>query len=129
MIPGRTSVLNGISVPSVLLDDNRKRALSCMDGSEHMMIKTTLQEIRRRLIILVLIVRISPVQLTVVQTRLTFYKFFYLYQFWTPYPGSEALFFILPALWGTADAVWQTQLNGGLVKYYPQCASVIPVPN
>lgn len=33
------------------------------------------------------------------------------FQFWTPLPDNEALFFILPALWGIADAVWQTQLN------------------
>nr|CAB3267513.1 protein unc-93 homolog A-like [Phallusia mammillata] len=30
---------------------------------------------------------------------------------WLPYPDDVALFFILPALWGIADAVWQTQIT------------------
>ncbi|XP_039250453.2 protein unc-93 homolog A-like [Styela clava] len=30
---------------------------------------------------------------------------------WVPYPTSPAPFFIIPAFWGIADAVWQTQLN------------------
>ena len=28
-----------------------------------------------------------------------------------PYPDSQWLFFLLVALWGVSDAVWQTQLN------------------
>ncbi|KAK2491391.1 hypothetical protein MC885_018639 [Smutsia gigantea] len=28
---------------------------------------------------------------------------------WKPHPSQLAVFFILPGLWGTADAVWQTQ--------------------
>lgn len=31
---------------------------------------------------------------------------------WTPNPEMSYLFFILAALWGAADAVWQTQING-----------------
>ena len=34
------------------------------------------------------------------------------FQIWIPYPETAALFFVLPALWGISDAVWQTQLNG-----------------
>ncbi|XP_077970277.1 protein unc-93 homolog A-like [Styela clava] len=30
---------------------------------------------------------------------------------WVPYPTSPAPFFIIPAFWGIADAVWRTQLN------------------
>lgn len=30
---------------------------------------------------------------------------------WAPLPSSPAPFFVIPALWGVADAVWQTQLN------------------
>ncbi|KAM9316719.1 protein unc-93 homolog A-like [Gastrophryne carolinensis] len=31
--------------------------------------------------------------------------------FWKPNPNELAVFFILPAIWGMADAVWQTQTN------------------
>ncbi|XP_053316047.1 protein unc-93 homolog A-like isoform X3 [Spea bombifrons] len=31
---------------------------------------------------------------------------------WRPHPDQLAVFFVLPALWGMADAVWQTQTNG-----------------
>uniref|UniRef100_A0A6J0UZX9 Protein unc-93 homolog A n=1 Tax=Pogona vitticeps TaxID=103695 RepID=A0A6J0UZX9_9SAUR len=30
---------------------------------------------------------------------------------WKPHPKHLAVFFILPALWGVADAIWQTQTN------------------
>ncbi|XP_053316044.1 protein unc-93 homolog A-like isoform X1 [Spea bombifrons] len=30
---------------------------------------------------------------------------------WRPHPDQLAVFFVLPALWGMADAVWQTQTN------------------
>ncbi|XP_076819317.1 protein unc-93 homolog A-like isoform X2 [Clavelina lepadiformis] len=33
------------------------------------------------------------------------------FQLWIPYPDTQTLFFLLPAFWGIADAVWQTQLN------------------
>ena len=32
--------------------------------------------------------------------------------YWRPSPEDYALFFIVPALWGISDAVWQTQING-----------------
>ena len=32
---------------------------------------------------------------------------------WSPSSEHQALFFVIPALWGVADAVWQTQINGG----------------
>lgn len=31
---------------------------------------------------------------------------------WKPDPQQLYLFFLLPALWGMADAVWQPQVNG-----------------
>ncbi|XP_075720463.1 protein unc-93 homolog A-like [Rhinoderma darwinii] len=30
---------------------------------------------------------------------------------WEPHPNQFAMFFIYPALWGMADAIWQTQTN------------------
>ncbi|XP_063773796.1 protein unc-93 homolog A-like [Pseudophryne corroboree] len=31
--------------------------------------------------------------------------------FWKPHPNQLAVFFIFPAIWGMADAIWQTQTN------------------
>ena len=31
---------------------------------------------------------------------------------WTPNADNPEVFFIIAALWGAADAVWQTQING-----------------
>lgn len=31
--------------------------------------------------------------------------------FWKPHPDQLAVFFVFPALWGMADAIWQTQTN------------------
>jgi predicted MFS family arabinose efflux permease len=31
---------------------------------------------------------------------------------WEPDPSQPVIFFVLAALWGLADAVWQTQING-----------------
>ncbi|XP_063607086.1 protein unc-93 homolog A-like [Penaeus indicus] len=33
-------------------------------------------------------------------------------RYWTPRPDDFVLFFVLAGLWGVADAVWQTQING-----------------
>ena len=30
---------------------------------------------------------------------------------WSPNPAEPSVYFIIAALWGTADAVWQTQIN------------------
>lgn len=30
---------------------------------------------------------------------------------WRPHPAEPAVYFIIAALWGSADAVWQTQIN------------------
>ena len=35
---------------------------------------------------------------------------------WAPNPEEAYVFYLLAALWGVADAVWQTQING---MYYP----------
>lgn len=32
--------------------------------------------------------------------------------FWKPHPDQMPVFFVFPALWGMADAIWQTQTNG-----------------
>jgi len=32
--------------------------------------------------------------------------------YWEPHPNQLPVFFVIPALWGMADAVWQTQTNG-----------------
>ncbi|XP_056283607.1 protein unc-93 homolog A isoform X3 [Pseudoliparis swirei] len=31
--------------------------------------------------------------------------------FWKPHPDDFGIFFVFPALWGMADAIWQTQTN------------------
>ena len=31
---------------------------------------------------------------------------------WTPDPEEKEIFFVLAAVWGMADAIWQTQING-----------------
>jgi len=37
---------------------------------------------------------------------------------WEPDPSQPVIFFVLAALWGLADAVWQTQINGdSSIKY------------
>ena len=45
---------------------------------------------------------------------------------WTPDPDMAWLFFIIAALWGSADAVWQTQINGKLFVAFN--AEVIYIP-
>ena len=37
---------------------------------------------------------------------------------WTPNPDQSYVFFLIAALWGAADAVWQTQING---EYILKC--------
>ena len=32
--------------------------------------------------------------------------------YWRPDPNQPAVYFVIAALWGTADAIWQTQING-----------------
>lgn len=34
--------------------------------------------------------------------------------FWRPHPDQLPVLFVFPALWGNADAVWQTQIKGEL---------------
>lgn len=31
---------------------------------------------------------------------------------WKPHSNQLVVFFIIPALWGLSDAIWQTQTNG-----------------
>lgn len=40
--------------------------------------------------------------------------------FWTPDPTQLWLFFLFPALWGMADAVWQTQTNALYGVLFPR---------
>lgn len=37
---------------------------------------------------------------------------------WTPSPDMAWVFFLIAALWGAADAVWQTQINGLFVYFF-----------
>ena len=36
---------------------------------------------------------------------------------WKPDPSTPAAFYLIAALWGLADAVWQTQINGSIQSY------------
>lgn len=40
---------------------------------------------------------------------------------WRPDPTQPAIFFVIAALWGLADAVWQTQINGELHNIIISC--------
>jgi hypothetical protein len=31
---------------------------------------------------------------------------------WKPTPDNPVVFFIIAGIWGIADAIWQTQING-----------------
>ena len=31
---------------------------------------------------------------------------------WVPHPDEKIVFFVIAGLWGVADAIWQTQING-----------------
>ncbi|XP_072512592.1 protein unc-93 homolog A [Salminus brasiliensis] len=45
--------------------------------------------------------------------------------FWSPHPDQLPVFFVFPALWGMADAVWQTQTNalyGTLFAHHKEAA-------
>ncbi|KAA0203303.1 hypothetical protein HAZT_HAZT001971 [Hyalella azteca] len=37
---------------------------------------------------------------------------------WVPNPEQMYVFFVIPALWGICDAVWQTQMNGEFLVYF-----------
>ncbi len=41
---------------------------------------------------------------------------------WTPNPEQPHIFYILAGLWGVADAVWQTQINGEKLFLHDICA-------
>ncbi|XP_034555728.1 protein unc-93 homolog A isoform X2 [Notolabrus celidotus] len=40
--------------------------------------------------------------------------------YWRPHPGELAVFFVFPALWGMADAIWQTQTNSLYGVLFPR---------
>ncbi|XP_038818525.1 protein unc-93 homolog A-like [Salvelinus namaycush] len=40
--------------------------------------------------------------------------------FWRPHPDQLPVFFVFPALWGLADAVWQTQTNSLYGVLFPR---------
>ncbi|XP_067098275.1 protein unc-93 homolog A-like [Osmerus mordax] len=40
--------------------------------------------------------------------------------FWKPHPDQLPVFFVFPALWGLADAVWQTQTNALYGVLFPR---------
>lgn len=37
---------------------------------------------------------------------------------WAPHPNNKSTFFVVSSLWGVADAVWQTQVNGKSNSHY-----------
>ncbi|MFT7803002.1 protein unc-93 homolog A [Arapaima gigas] len=41
--------------------------------------------------------------------------------FWRPHPDQLPVFFVFPALWGVADAIWQTQTNALYGILFPDC--------
>lgn len=41
--------------------------------------------------------------------------------FWRPDPHQLPVFFVFPALWGMADAIWQTQTNGKKIQTALHC--------
>ncbi|MBN3306481.1 UN93A protein, partial [Amia calva] len=45
--------------------------------------------------------------------------------FWKPHPDQMAVFFVFPALWGMADAVWQTQTNGKHFASFPALYGIL----
>jgi hypothetical protein len=46
------------------------------------------------------------------------YAMIFTFLFWTPTVDEVYLLFLLPAIWGLGDAVWQTQLNGEICYLY-----------
>lgn len=48
--------------------------------------------------------------------------------FWRPHPSNPLIFFLISGLWGVADAVWQTQINGTRKVFikYPQIILFFP---
>ncbi|XP_028252453.1 protein unc-93 homolog A [Parambassis ranga] len=40
--------------------------------------------------------------------------------FWRPHPDELPVFFVFPALWGVADAIWQTQTNALYGVLFPR---------
>ncbi|CAJ1077972.1 protein unc-93 homolog A [Xyrichtys novacula] len=40
--------------------------------------------------------------------------------FWRPHPDQTPIFFVFPALWGMADAIWQTQTNALYGVLFPR---------
>lgn len=38
---------------------------------------------------------------------------------WNPQPGQLIILFVIAGFWGTADAIWQTQVIGNLFRYLP----------
>ena len=43
---------------------------------------------------------------------------------WSPLPSQEYLFYILAAMWGISDAVWQTQINGKHMDKHSDALSI-----
>ena len=39
---------------------------------------------------------------------------------WKPSPNEPVVFFIIAGLWGVADAIWQTQINGTYSRVFCQ---------
>lgn len=48
---------------------------------------------------------------------------------WTPDPDSPYMFFIVAGFWGIGDAIWQTQINGKMIKIELQFKNAIMQSN
>ena len=59
--------------------------------------------------ILIKIIGRVPLFITASVINLTVIAFLF---FWVPNSNEAYFFFITAALWGTSDAIWQTQING-----------------
>lgn len=47
--------------------------------------------------------------------------------YWLPHPDDLVWFFIIAGLWGVADAVWQTQINGTILLSFSFALSSLEI--
>ena len=46
--------------------------------------------------------------------------------FWKPDEDAPVLFFVVAGVWGVADAIWQTQINGNYNTNYVKTTTTLP---
>jgi hypothetical protein len=42
---------------------------------------------------------------------------------WEPNPDQKIVLFVMAGLWGVADAIWQTQINGAEINHHINCVA------